>query len=132
MSLGVGLLLGWPPLQGIVIGIVISVASTMVLARLLLDRGELHSRHGRIMVGITPGRGPGGGCFDRARPRTGDGGGRTAPRPRVGVRKGRGPPLPLGYLASRVVSPLMTRVARTHNQELFLLVALAIGLGRRR
>ena len=25
----------------------------MVLARLLLDRGELHSRHGRIMIGIT-------------------------------------------------------------------------------
>ena len=55
LSVSVGLLLGWPLLQGIVIGIVISVASTMVLARLLLDRGELHSRHGRIMVGISPG-----------------------------------------------------------------------------
>ncbi|MBI2016617.1 MAG: cation:proton antiporter, partial [Candidatus Rokubacteria bacterium] len=50
---GVGLLLGWPPLQGIVVGTVVSVASTMVLARLLLDRGELHTRHGRIMIGIT-------------------------------------------------------------------------------
>ncbi|HEV8474492.1 MAG TPA: hypothetical protein VGR82_17070, partial [Methylomirabilota bacterium] len=28
-------------------------ASTMVLARLLIDQGELHSRHGRVMVGIT-------------------------------------------------------------------------------
>jgi CPA2 family monovalent cation:H+ antiporter-2 len=36
-----------------VIGIVVSVASTMVLARLLLDRGELHSAHGRVMIGIT-------------------------------------------------------------------------------
>jgi hypothetical protein len=25
----------------------------MVLARLLLDRGALHTRHGRIMIGIT-------------------------------------------------------------------------------
>src|SRR5206468_12413328 len=47
LGLGVGRLLGWPPLQGIVIGAVISVASTMVLARLLIDRGELQSEHGR-------------------------------------------------------------------------------------
>ena len=35
------------------VGAVISVASTMVLARLLVDRGELTSRHGRVMIGIT-------------------------------------------------------------------------------
>ena len=34
LGLGVGHLLGWPPVQGVVIGAVISVASTMVLARL--------------------------------------------------------------------------------------------------
>ena len=32
-------------------------------------------------------------------------------------------------MAARIVSPVLTRVARTRNQELFLLVALAIGLG---
>src|SRR5437762_4010964 len=53
LGLGAGELLGWPPVQGIVVGAVISVASTMVLARLLLDRGELHTRHGRVMVGIS-------------------------------------------------------------------------------
>src|SRR5947199_882113 len=47
LGLGAGALLGWPPVQGFVIGAMISVASTMVLARLLLDRGELHTRHGR-------------------------------------------------------------------------------------
>jgi CPA2 family monovalent cation:H+ antiporter-2 len=36
---------------------------------------------------------------------------------------------PFGYLAAKVVPGIMTRVARTQNQELFLLVALAIGLG---
>src|SRR2546421_12473 len=41
------------PLQGAVVGMVICVASTMVLARLLLDRGELHTRHGRVMIGIS-------------------------------------------------------------------------------
>src|SRR5437588_4044735 len=44
LAVAVGAVLGWPPLQGLVIGVVISVASTMVLARLLLDRGELHTR----------------------------------------------------------------------------------------
>src|SRR6266481_3584214 len=53
LGLGVGGVLGWPPVQGLVIGLVVSVASTMVLARLLMDRGELHTRHGRVMIGIT-------------------------------------------------------------------------------
>ena len=37
--------------------------------------------------------------------------------------------VPFAYLAAKVVPPVMTRVARTRNDELFLLVALAIGLG---
>lgn len=53
LALGAGTLLGWSVLQSVVIGMVVSVASTMVLARLLMDRGELTSRHGRIMIGIT-------------------------------------------------------------------------------
>ena len=53
LGLGVGALLGWSPLQGAMVGMVVSPASTMVLARLLLDRGELHTRHGRVMIGIT-------------------------------------------------------------------------------
>jgi monovalent cation:H+ antiporter-2, CPA2 family len=53
LGVGVGALMGWPPIQGVIVGIVISVASTMVLARLLLDRGDLHSGHGRVMIGTT-------------------------------------------------------------------------------
>jgi K+:H+ antiporter len=53
LGAGVGWLAGWPVLAGVVVGAGISVASTMVLARLLLDRGELQSSHGRVMIGIT-------------------------------------------------------------------------------
>src|SRR5512145_469031 len=53
MGIATGGLLDWSPLQGAVVGMVVSVASTMVLARLLLDRGELHTRHGRILIGIS-------------------------------------------------------------------------------
>jgi K+:H+ antiporter len=50
---GVGLLFGWPMLQGIAVGCIISVASTMVMMRLLLDRGELSSESGRVMITLT-------------------------------------------------------------------------------
>ena len=53
LGLGVGTLLGWRPVQGIVIGAIVSVASTMVLARLLMERGELSSLHGRIMIAVS-------------------------------------------------------------------------------
>jgi len=53
LGAGAGVVLGWPPGQGLAIGLVISVASTMVLVRLLMDRGELHTRHGALMIGIS-------------------------------------------------------------------------------
>jgi CPA2 family monovalent cation:H+ antiporter-2 len=48
-----GLLLGWPLPQGIAVGCIIAVASTMVLMRLLMDRGELSSEAGRLMIALT-------------------------------------------------------------------------------
>jgi CPA2 family monovalent cation:H+ antiporter-2 len=50
---GVGFLFGWPLLQGIAVGCIISVASTMVMMRLLMDRGELSSESGRVMITLT-------------------------------------------------------------------------------
>jgi hypothetical protein len=60
----------------------------MVLARLLMDQGQLHTAHGRIMIGHHAGRGPGGRRADRAdpgpgRPRAGAPG-RHRPRAREG------------------------------------------------
>jgi monovalent cation:H+ antiporter-2, CPA2 family len=53
LATGLGMLLGWPLAQGIAIGCIICVASTMVLMRLLMDRGELTSEPGRVMVTLT-------------------------------------------------------------------------------
>ena len=50
---GVGILLGWGAMRGLVMGMIISVASTMVLSRLLIDSGQLQSPHGKVMIGIT-------------------------------------------------------------------------------
>src|ERR1700722_2809500 len=43
MGAGAGWLLGWNTAQGIAVGAIVSVASTMVLSRLLADRGDLRS-----------------------------------------------------------------------------------------
>ncbi|MFI5377059.1 MAG: cation:proton antiporter, partial [Candidatus Rokuibacteriota bacterium] len=129
LGLGVAFLLGWPLLQGAIVGIVISVASTMVLARLLMDRGELHARHGRVMIGITLVEDlavvilivviPTLGTLEPGRLLT------------IAWTLGRALLIlvPAGYAAARIVPPLMTRVARMHSDEMFLLVALAVGLG---
>ncbi|MGH7393640.1 MAG: cation:proton antiporter, partial [Candidatus Rokuibacteriota bacterium] len=129
LGLGVGALLGWTVIQGVVVGMVVSVASTMVLARLLVDRGELNTRHGRIMIGITLVEDlavvvlivlvPRLGALDTDRLIS------------IGAALGLGIAIlvPFFYLAAKVVPPVLTYVTRMHSQEVFLLVALAIALG---
>jgi CPA2 family monovalent cation:H+ antiporter-2 len=129
LAVGVGYVIGWSALQSVVVGLVVSVASTMVLARLLLDRGELHSRHGRIMIGITLVEDLAVVVLTVLVPVLG-----TAETERlVSVALALGKALllivPVAWIASRVVPPILERVARTRSDELFLLVALAIGLG---
>jgi len=53
LAIGISHLIGWSIMQGIVIGATVSVASTMVLARLLTDRGAMNTTFGRVMIGIT-------------------------------------------------------------------------------
>ena len=53
VGVAAGFFMGWPLSQGIAVGCIISVASTMVLMRLLMDRGELTSQAGRVMVALT-------------------------------------------------------------------------------
>jgi len=48
-----GMLMGWPLVQGIAVGSVVCVASTMVMMRLLMDRGELSTEPGRVMITLT-------------------------------------------------------------------------------
>ena len=129
LGAGVGWLAGWPVLGGAVVGAVVSVASTMVLARLLLDRGELQSPHGRVMIGITLVEDlavvvltvllPSLGSLEASRLLAV---GRALLIATVIL-------IPFTYLAFKVVPRVMTRVIGTGSEELFLLVALSIALG---
>jgi CPA2 family monovalent cation:H+ antiporter-2 len=133
LSAGLGaaasVLLGWSLLQGVVIGLVVSVASTMVLARLLIDRGELHSRHGRVMIGITLVEDLAVVVLTVVLPVLGT----LQPGRLLAIATALGTAtailVPFAWLAWKVVPRLLLRVARTGNDELFLMVALAIGLG---
>jgi CPA2 family monovalent cation:H+ antiporter-2 len=51
LGMGVGWWLGWTPAAGLIFGIALSVASTVVLLRLLQERRLLDTERGRITVG---------------------------------------------------------------------------------
>jgi CPA2 family monovalent cation:H+ antiporter-2 len=128
LGLSVGTLLGWSPLKGAVIGMVISPASTMVLARLLMDRGELHSRHGRIMIGITLVEDLAAVVLIILIPALSEIQDRFVAVAKALLTAGA-ILLPFFYVASRLLPAILARVARTRNDELLLLVTLALGLG---
>src|SRR6185436_6847757 len=50
-GVGVGLTWGWSLAAGIVFGLALSVASTVVLVRGLTDLRQLHSLHGHVAIG---------------------------------------------------------------------------------
>jgi CPA2 family monovalent cation:H+ antiporter-2 len=129
MGMGAGRLLGWPFTQGLVVGAIVCVASTMVLTRLLLDQALLHTRSGRIMVTITLIEDlavivliavlPSLAQFEAGRA--------------WGVAQDLGRALaillPAVFLGTRVIPHLLRRIARTQNRELFFGIVLAICLG---
>jgi CPA2 family monovalent cation:H+ antiporter-2 len=124
-----GWILGWGPLQGFVVGLIISVASTMVLFRLLIDRGELQSPHGRVMIGITLVEDvatvvliilfPLLASFDISR--------------LFAIAKSLGLAavilVPVMLLAKWLVPRVLSRIASAGSDELLLLVTLAICMG---
>ncbi|MBG7617606.1 MAG: cation:proton antiporter, partial [Chloroflexi bacterium] len=47
-----GKLLGWETMQSIFFGFLIALSSTMIVLKILMERGELDASHGRVMIGI--------------------------------------------------------------------------------
>ena len=126
MGLGVGRIMGWSTIQGVAVGAMISVASTMVLSRFLMDRGEIKTAHGRVMIGITLVEDMAVVILTVLLPAlaTPDGAG----LPKIGWALGKAALVlvPAGFVATKVIPPLMARLARG-SEELFLLVTLALG-----
>ncbi len=129
VAFGLGRLVGWSTDEGLVIGAAVSVASTMVLARLLSDAGRLATSYGRVMIGITLVEDLAVICMTVVMPVLGnskEGGLLTAAWV---LAKALFLLIPLIFLAIKVIPRLLRRVKQTCNSELLLLVAIAICLG---
>jgi monovalent cation:H+ antiporter-2, CPA2 family len=120
---------GWSLREGVVIGATISVASTMVLARLLSDTGKLATTYGRVMIGITLVEDLAVICMTVVLPVVGGSGDGRFGKAAWTLGKALILLVPLVFLAIKVIPPLLRRVKRTCNTELLLLVAIAICLG---
>lgn len=128
LGIGVGAVLGWPLTQGLAVGGIISVASTMVLMRLLMERGELRSQAGRVMITLTlvedlavivltillPSLSPSS----------------NASLLQIVWKLGQAILLlvPVVFAAWKIIPRLLDRVARIGNEEISLLVMLTICL----
>ena len=132
LGAAIGLLFGWSLSASLVLGAAISVASTVVLTRVLLDNDALDTGAGRISIGwlivediltiviliLLPiaAKTTGGGVADAAR-------GLGLAFLKLGLLLG----LILG-VGARVVPWLLDRVARSRSRELFTLAVLSVAL----
>jgi CPA2 family monovalent cation:H+ antiporter-2 len=124
-------LFGWSTLSGVVLGLAIGVASTVVLIRVLSDNDALHTRVGHVAVGwllvedlftvlvlvLLPALGSGGSG------------------PEIGWAIGAAVLKVAALVAftflvgTRAIPALLRWVARTRSRELFTLAVLALALG---
>ena len=130
--LGFGLcrLWGWSATAGIVIGLSISIASTVVLLRVLMDNGLLQTQQGQAAVGwvvvedlatvlilvLMPTLANTSGGFDWGQ---------------LGLTllKAVGFVILVLFAGTRLIPWLLLRIAHTRSRELFILAVLAIALG---
>jgi monovalent cation:H+ antiporter-2, CPA2 family len=127
MGAGIGALLGWPLVQGIAVGCIISVASTMVMMRLLMDRGELSSESGRVMITLTLVEDLAVVILTILLPSLNSGEGGSS---QVAWKVGRAILLliPIVLAGWKIVPRLLSRIERTCNDEISLMLALTICL----
>jgi len=126
LTIPIGVLLGWALPQTLVVGAAVSVASTMVLLKFLLERGELTSRHGRVVVAITLTEDLLVVALTIIIPAFGSAGETGISLIARALIRAILLLAPMLWLASRAVPLLLARVAATRNTELLLLVAVAI------
>jgi CPA2 family monovalent cation:H+ antiporter-2 len=128
LGVGVGLLLGWPLSQGVAIGCIISVASTMVLMRLLMDRGELASEAGRVMITLTLVEDLAVVILTVLLPSLGSSGGADYLHILWKIGKALLLLIPVVLAGWKIVPRLLARVEKLCNDEISLLLALTICL----
>ncbi len=124
----VGFYLGWGPVASLWLGGLVSLSSTMVILKTLMNQGMMGTLSSRVMVGILIVQDLAVVPLMILLPEVSD---PTAGLPMLGVALLKG----IGFLAlmlfvgSRILPWLLTRIARWNSRELFVLSITAIGLG---
>lgn len=129
VGLGIGLLIGLNFVQSAFLGSIIALSSTTVVLKILADRDELDTLHGRIMTGILIVQDLSVVPMMVILP--------TLATPSTGllldlvlaIIKGAVVLLAVLYLGIRLIPRLLLRVAAARSQELFLLTVIALILG---
>lgn len=130
LGLGLSQLWGWTIFAGLVLGLAISVASTVVLLRGLMDNSLLNTSHGQAAVGwlvmedilsvlilvIMPILAPTSGSFDWN-------------NLIITLLKAAAFVAIMFFAGIRIIPWLLERIAHTRSRELFILATLAITLG---
>jgi monovalent cation:H+ antiporter-2, CPA2 family len=126
LGVGTGQLLGWSLPQGVAVGCIISVASTMVLMRLLMDRGELSSEAGRVMITLTLVEDLAVVILTVLLPSLGSSGGGGYGQVLWQIGKSLLLLVPVVLVGWKVVPRLLARAQKTDNDEIALLLVLTI------
>lgn len=130
LGYGLSQLWGWPKAAGLVLGLAISIASTVVLLRGLMDNGLLNTPHGQAAVGwlvledlatvlilvLIPAMNRAGGGIDW---------GNLA----ITLLKAGAFVLILVFVGKKLIPWILLSIARTRSRELFILAVLVMSLG---
>ena len=128
-GIGLGAVLGWPLAQSLFVGGIIAISSTMVILKTLLDRGEVTSAHGRMLLGMLIVQDLAVVVLIVLLPQLAAGAGTALAGLALTLGKAVAFIAATLLLGARVVPRLMTRVEQLHSPELFLLTAVALALG---
>lgn len=127
----VSVAIGWvtSPTQGLFLGCILSLSSTAVVLKCLMERGETETPHGRVMLGILVVQDLALGLMLAVLPAL------NRPSEEIGIAVGLALLKTLliagGAIAAGiwVIPPLLRLLARTESRELFLLGVVALCLG---
>ncbi|MBI4494465.1 MAG: cation:proton antiporter [Chloroflexi bacterium] len=125
----VGLGLGWPLAVGVFFGSLLALSSTMVVLRVLMDRAEVDTAYGRILVAMLIVQDLSVVPMVVVLPALGSASPTLAQDVVLALLKATAIVGAVVYLGSHLIPALLFRVALTRSRELFLLAVVALALG---
>jgi CPA2 family monovalent cation:H+ antiporter-2 len=121
----IGLLLGFNFQNSLLLGMVVSLSSTMVVLKTLSDRGELHSLHGRVLTGFLLVQDLAFIPMIAILPALNGGGSEALEETGLGLLKATSVLLGMVLLGTKVVPWVMDRITGLGSREIFILTVVA-------